>query len=178
MKTLLCIVALAAAFVGALAVGTRANASRPPTNTLAPEFTGINQWINTAPLTMNSLRGKVVLVDFWTYSCINCIHTLPYVKQWYEKYKDQGLVVVGVHTPEYPYEANSSNLQDAIKRYGIHYPVAQDNDYATWNAWQNQYWPAIYLIDAQGKVVYHTIGEGHYDDTEAQIRTLLAQAKG
>ncbi|GGP28148.1 thioredoxin family protein [Silvimonas amylolytica] len=179
MRTFICIAALTASLIGAFVIASGASASGQTvaSNSAAPEFTGINQWINSPPLTLNKLRGKVVLVDFWTYSCINCIHTLPYVKQWYEKYKDQGLVVVGVHTPEYPYEASSNNLQDAIKRYGIHYPVAQDNDYATWNAWQNQFWPAIYLIDAQGKVVYHAVGEGNYADTEAEIQKLLAQAK-
>ncbi|GGP22355.1 thioredoxin family protein [Silvimonas iriomotensis] len=179
MRTLLCVIALAAACVGAVAFGTQTHGGNPTaaSHTAAPEFTGVTQWINSPPLTMNQLRGKVVLVDFWTYSCINCIHTLPHVKAWYDKYKDQGLVVVGVHTPEYPYEASTANLQDAIKRYGIHYPVAQDNHNSNWDAWQNQFWPAIYLVDAQGQVVYRTIGEGQYDETEAQIQQLLAQAR-
>ena len=124
---------------------------------------------------MRQLRGKVVLVDFWTYTCINCIRTLPYVKSWHEKYKDQGLVVVGVHTPEYPFERSTDNVKTAIKRFGITYPVAQDNKYATWSAYNNQYWPAFYLIDKQGKVVYQHFGEGEYAATEAKIRTLLAE---
>lgn len=141
----------------------------------APEFTNINQWLNSPPLSMRELRGKVVLVDFWTYSCINCINTLPYVKQWHEKYKDQGLVVVGVHTPEFAFEKSTANVQEAIKRFGIRYPVAQDNAYATWSAFRNQYWPATYLIDAQGRIVYHHYGEGNYAETEAVIQKLLAQ---
>ena len=143
----------------------------------APEFTGIEQWLNTAPLTMSSLRGKVVLVDFWTYSCINCIHTLPHVRQWYDKYRDKGLVVIGVHTPEFPFEKSTENVKAALGRLDIRYPVAQDNIYATWNAYRNQYWPALYLIDANGQVVYRHLGEGNYEETEAAIQKLLADRK-
>jgi thiol-disulfide isomerase/thioredoxin len=132
-------------------------------------------WLNSTPLTQQQLRGKVVLVDFWTFDCINCIRTLPYVKSWHEKYKDQGLVVVGVHTPEYPFERKTENVAAAIKRFGITYPVAQDNQYGTWRAYNNQYWPAAYLIDKQGRIVYTHFGEGNYDVTEAKIRELLAQ---
>ncbi len=141
----------------------------------APAFTGLDTWLNSAPLTIEQLRGKVVLVDFWTYTCINCIHTLPYVKAWYDKYKDQGLVVVGVHTPEYPFERSTANVKDALKRFEIRYPVAQDNRYATWEAYNNQFWPAFYLIDKGGRIVYTHFGEGKYDETEATIRRLLAQ---
>jgi thiol-disulfide isomerase/thioredoxin len=140
---------------------------------MAPEFQGINHWINSAPLTMQQLRGKVVLVEFWTYSCINCIHVLPHVKQWHERYKDQGLVVVGVHTPEYGHERVLGNLEAAVKRFGIGYPVAQDNGYKTWNAFGNRYWPALYLIDQDGRIVYRHFGENDYDITEANIRQLL-----
>lgn len=129
-----------------LLLGTAAHAAAPAP-VPAPEFTGIQTWLNSEPRTLASLRGKVVLVDFWTYTCINCINTLPYVKQWHQKYKDQGLVVVGVHTPEFPFERTTKNVADAIKRFGIEYPVAQDNDYKTWDAYRNQYWPAFYLID-------------------------------
>jgi thiol-disulfide isomerase/thioredoxin len=139
----------------------------------APEFAGIVQWLNSDPLTMQSLRGKVVLIDFWTYSCINCIRTLPYVTGWSEKYKDQGLVVVGVHTPEFAFEKETTNVQTAIKRHKINYPVAQDNDFATWNAYNNQYWPAHYLIDQNGNVVYYHFGEGKYQETEQAIQQLL-----
>jgi thiol-disulfide isomerase/thioredoxin len=150
-------------------------ASPVSTRNTAPEFTGIDKWLNSDPLTMQQLRGKVVLVDFWTYTCINCIDVLPYVKTWNRKYKDQGLVVVGVHTPEYPFERNTDNVKAAIKRLGITYPVAQDNRYATWNAYDNQYWPAFYLVDKTGHVVYTHFGEGDYEQTEAKIKSLLAQ---
>jgi len=141
----------------------------------APEFAGIDAWINSAPLSMQQLRGKVVLVDFWTYDCINCRHVLPYVKDWHRKYKDQGLVVVGVHTPEYGFERNLNNLKGAVQRSGIAFPVAQDNRYATWNAYDNRFWPAFYLVDKRGEVVYSHFGEGDYAQTEATIRKLLAQ---
>jgi thiol-disulfide isomerase/thioredoxin len=141
----------------------------------APEFAGIDNWINSAPLTMRQLRGKVVLVDFWTYDCINCQHVLPYVKGWHRKYKDQGLVVVGVHTPEYGFERNLDNLKAAVRRNAISFPVAQDNRYATWSAYDNRFWPAFYLVDKQGQVVYTHFGEGDYAQTEATIRKLLAQ---
>jgi thiol-disulfide isomerase/thioredoxin len=141
----------------------------------APAFTGIDTWLNSAPLDMQQLRGKVVLVDFWTYTCINCIRTLPHVKQWHEKYKDKGLVVVGVHTPEYPHERSTANVAAALKRFDIRYPVAQDNRYATWEAYRNQFWPAVYLIDKSGKIVYTHFGEGQYEETEAMIQRLLAQ---
>lgn len=139
----------------------------------APEFTGISGWLNSDALKISDLKGKVVLVDFWTYSCINCIRTLPYVTKWYDTYKDKGFVVIGVHTPEFPFEKVASNVQDAMNRFGIHYPVAQDNDYGTWNAYQNQYWPAEYLIDQKGNIVYTHFGEGNYDHTEDAIRQLL-----
>ena len=139
----------------------------------APEFTGITGWLNSAPLTMAGLRGKVVLVDFWTYSCINCIRTLPYVTKWYDTYHEKGFVVVGVHTPEFAFEQDANNVKDAIARFGIHYPVAQDNDYGTWKAYQNEYWPAEYLIDQSGNIVHEHFGEGEYDVTENAIRTLL-----
>jgi thiol-disulfide isomerase/thioredoxin len=141
---------------------------------MAPDFQGIGQWLNSPALHMPQLRGKVVLVEFWTYSCINCIHVLPHVKQWHADYRDQGLMVVGVHTPEFAYEKQTANLQAAVRRFGITYPVAQDNDYRTWNAYGNQYWPALYLIDVDGRVVYQHFGEGDYAQTEAKIRQLLA----
>jgi thiol-disulfide isomerase/thioredoxin len=164
------VVATPAASAAASAV-----ASPLGSGTGAPEFTGIDKWLNSDPLTMQQLRGKVVLVDFWTYTCINCIDVLPYVKAWNQKYKDQGLVVVGVHTPEYPFERNTDNVKTAIKRLGITYPVAQDNGYKTWNAYNNQYWPAFYLVDKKGRVVYTHFGEGDYEQTEAKIKSLLAE---
>jgi cytochrome c biogenesis protein CcdA/thiol-disulfide isomerase/thioredoxin len=142
----------------------------------APDFTGISNWINSSPLTMKDLQGKVVLVDFWTYTCINCIHTLPYVTGWYSKYKDQGFVVIGVHTPEFSFEHETHNVTEAMKGFGITYPVAQDNDYATWKAYNNIYWPAEYLIDANGNLRYTHFGEGNYDVTEKVIQALLAES--
>jgi len=173
MNTLVKKLVAVAALAGAAASTQAAQAAQ--TTPAAPDFANIEKWHNSAPLSMAQLRGKVVLVDFWTYTCINCIRTLPYVRGWYDKYKDQGLVVVGVHTPEYPVERSSANVASALKRFDIRYPVAQDNRYATWEAYSNQYWPATYLIDKQGKIVYTHFGEGNYDVTEATIRKLLAQ---
>ena len=140
----------------------------------APEFSGIDQWLNSPPLTMAGLRGKVVLIDFWTYACINCLRTLPHINRWAATYRDQGLVVVGVHTPEFPFERSTSNLQTAMKRFGVKHPVAQDNSYRTWKAYDNKYWPATYLVDANGRIQYRHFGEGEYAQTEAAIRALLA----
>lgn len=142
----------------------------------APELTGIAGWINSDPLTLQSLRGKVVLIDFWTYSCINCIRTFPYVTSWYNTYEKDGLVVIGVHTPEFVFEQERDNVVEAVERYGIRYPVAQDNGYKTWQAYQNRYWPAHYLIDAKGVIRYRHFGEGEYEKTEMMIRTLLEEA--
>lgn len=142
----------------------------------APAFTSVTRWINSPPLTTDGLRGKVLLVDFWTFECINCLHALPQVKALDAKYRERGLVVVGVHTPELAAERDTGNLLAAVKRLGITFPVAQDNDYATWNAWHNQYWPAQYVIDRQGRVVYTHIGEGGYDAIERAVRTALSSA--
>ena len=139
----------------------------------APDLVGINKWFNSAPLNMADLRGKVVLVDFWTYGCVNCVNTLPHVTALYEKYKGRGLVVVGVHTPEFPFERSASNVQTALKRHGITYPVAQDNDSKTWNAWRNQYWPAQYIVDQNGKIVFQHAGEGQYEEIDRTIARLL-----
>ena len=144
----------------------------------APDFTGITAWINTPgsqPLSLAGLRGKVVLVDFWTYSCVNCIRTLPYLKAWYSRYHAQGLVIVGVHTPEFAFEHVVGNVERAVGEHGIRYPVAVDDGYKTWNAWANQYWPADYLIDRNGHVRDAHFGEGAYDATEDKIRTLLGE---
>jgi len=153
--------------------GASAGANAAPAE--APEFSGINQWLNSEPLSMKQLRGKVVLVDFWTYDCINCINTLSHVVKWHDQYKDKGLVVIGVHTPEYAFERKTENVRAALKRFDIRYPVAQDNRYATWNAYNNRYWPAFYLINKNGQVVYTHFGEGQYEQTEARIQQLLAQ---
>ncbi|SMG55287.1 thioredoxin family protein [Paraburkholderia susongensis] len=177
LKTLALATAFAAfaAFAATAATHATTIGAQQESASPAPEFTGITQWLNSEPLKLQQLRGKVVLVDFWTYSCINCANTLPYVKSWNQKYKDQGLTVIGVHTPEYPFERDTGNVKTAIKRLGISYPVAQDNQYATWNAYNNQYWPAFYLIDKKGQIVYSHFGEGDYAQTEAKIQALLAQ---
>jgi cytochrome c biogenesis protein CcdA/thiol-disulfide isomerase/thioredoxin len=141
--------------------------------TPAPEFQGLTNWINSPPLTMSQLKGKVVLVDFWTYSCINCIRTLPYIEKWYSAYQDKGLVIVGVNTPEFAFEHNPDNVQAAVKKDGILYPVALDNNYDTWNAYNNDSWPADYLIDKSGNIRYVSQGEGDYDKTEKAIQQLL-----
>lgn len=139
----------------------------------APEFADIESWINSQPLTMRGLKGKVVLIDFWTYSCINCVRTLPYITEWDRKYRDQGLVIVGVHSPEFEFEKKLDNVKAAIAQHGIRYPVAQDNRLSTWVNFDNLYWPAHYLIDRDGKVVYTHFGEGKYAVTENNIRYLL-----
>jgi len=140
----------------------------------APDIQRITAWINSAPLTMQELRGKVVLVDFWTYSCINCLRTLPYLESWDAHYRSKGLVILGVHSPEFAFEHSLGNVRAAVKRLGVRYPVALDNDFATWNAYQNQYWPADYLIDRRGHVRDAHFGEGAYAETEHKIRQLLA----
>lgn len=146
-------------------------------NIPAPDFVGITNWLNTDnPLSIKNLKGKVVMVDFWTYTCINCIRTLPHVTAWYDKYKDQGFIVIGVHTPEFQFEHDTNNVEGAIKMYNIHYPVAQDNNYSTWNAYSNSFWPAEYLIDANGQIRRTHFGEGEYDQTEEAIQQLLKEA--
>ena len=145
----------------------------------APDFKGIARWLNVPPgrpPSLRGLRGRVVLVDFWTYTCINCLRTLPHLRAWDERYRDAGLAIVGVHTPEFSFERRESNVRDAIAVNGLRYPVALDNDYETWNAWLNRYWPAKYLVDARGRVRYWHYGEGAYEETERAIRALLAEA--
>lgn len=142
-----------------------------------PPLSGAVQWLNSPELSAESLRGKVVLVDFWTYDCINCQRTLPYVKDWAKKYEKDGLVVIGVHTPEYGYERIIDNVRDQVRKLGITYPVAIDNNYAIWRAFDNQYWPAHYLIDAKGQMRYSHFGEGRYEAQEQMIKQLLEEAK-
>jgi len=143
----------------------------------APEFAQIAGYINTnnAPLTLASLKGKVVLVDFWTYSCINCIRTLPHLSDWYQRYADKGFVIVGVHSPEFDFEKNYDNVKAAVQKFGIKFPVILDSDHGTWNAYGNQYWPRDYLVDSQGYIRHDHIGEGDYDTTESAIQSLLAE---
>jgi thiol-disulfide isomerase/thioredoxin len=141
----------------------------------APEFKGITSYINTNQTKLSDLKGKVVLVDFWTYSCINCIRTLPYLVDWNQKYSDKGLVIVGIHSPEFEFEKNIDNVKQAVARFGIKYPVLLDNDHGTWNAYQNSYWPRKYLVDSEGYIRYDHIGEGGYAETENAIRNLLTE---
>ncbi len=142
----------------------------------APELTGTQEWFNSEPLKLSDLKGKVVLIDFWTYSCINCIRSLPYIQSWYDAYKDDGFVVIGVHAPEFAFEKKAENVGRAVKDYKLTYPIVQDNDLATWTAFANRYWPAHYLIDKDGRVRREHFGEGEYDQTEKAIRALLAEA--
>jgi cytochrome c biogenesis protein CcdA/thiol-disulfide isomerase/thioredoxin len=139
----------------------------------APDFHGVTRWLNSEPLTLRGLRNRVVLVDFWTYSCINCLRTLPYIRAWDERYRDAGLTIVGVHSPEFAFERVESNVRENVRKLGVRYPVALDNDFVTWQSWRNQYWPAKYLIDKRGHVRYYHFGEGDYAETEEAIRTLL-----
>ncbi|KII36664.1 cytochrome c biogenesis protein DipZ [Pseudomonas fluorescens] len=155
----------------------RADSPMEQGNGAMPALAGAVQWLNSPELNAESLRGKVVLVDFWTYDCINCQHTLPYVKDWAKKYEKDGLVVIGVHTPEYGYERIIDNVKDQVKKLGITYPVAIDNNYAIWRNFDNQYWPAHYLIDAKGQVRYSHFGEGRYEAQEQMIQQLLQEAK-
>jgi thiol-disulfide isomerase/thioredoxin len=141
----------------------------------APELAKISGYVNSEPFTLADLKGKVVLVDFWTYSCINCIRTIPYLNAWYEKYADQGLVIVGVHTPEFEFEKDHANVEAAVEKFGIKYPVVQDNDRGTWQAYENRYWPRKYLVDDEGYIRYDHIGEGSYAETEKVIQSLLAE---
>ncbi|HEV3157761.1 MAG TPA: cytochrome c biogenesis protein DipZ [Candidatus Baltobacteraceae bacterium] len=144
----------------------------------APDFLGTESWLNSPPLTLATLRGKVILVDFWTYSCINCLRALPYVRAWDEKYRSRGLVVIGVHTPEFPFEKDPANVQRAVTELGITYPVALDNQYLIWRAFHNQYWPAHYFIDANGRLRHEHFGEGNYDESEHVIQELLQERDG
>lgn len=151
-------------------------AVRLPIEGELPSLGGATGWLNSQPLTAAGLRGKVVLIDFWTYSCINWIRQLPYVRAWAEKYKNQGLVVIGVHTPEFPFEKDVNNVRRAAKDMRVDYPIAIDNDCAIWRAFKNQYWPALYFVDAQGRIRHHYFGEGEYDKSERIIQQLLSEA--
>jgi len=169
--------AMMAATSGMMRASQGANDNPPlPVEGELPSLNGAVQWLNSPPLTAQSLRGKVVLIDFWTYSCINCLRSLPYVKAWADKYKDQGLVVIGVHAPEFAFERNIDNVKKATHDLGIDYPVAIDNNYAIWRSLDNEYWPAHYFVDAQGRIRYHHFGEGDYAQSEKVIQQLLAEA--
>ena len=144
----------------------------------APELVMTGGWINSEPFTLEAMQaeGKVVLIDFWTYTCINCIRTLPYIREWHDKYEDHGLVILGVHTPEFEFEHDYDNVVESVGKFGLEYPIVQDNDFGTWRAFSNRYWPAKYLIDHTGQIRYSHFGEGAYDETELEIRSLLLEA--
>lgn len=141
----------------------------------APEFPNDLKWFNSEPLTMSGLKGKAVLIDFWTYSCVNCIRTLPYLKEWHKRYADKGFVIVGVHTPEFEFEKEEKNVSKALKDFEIAYPVVMDNDYAIWNLYANRFWPRKFLVNKEGKIVYDHAGEGNYAETEAEIQRALLE---
>ncbi|AIL62018.1 thioredoxin family protein [Pseudomonas alkylphenolica] len=164
----------------AVGLGGRLLAGPSQLDTLGPmpELSGAVQWLNSPALDREALKGKVVLVDFWTYDCINCQRSLPYVNNWAKRYADQGLVVIGVHTPEYDYENDIDNVRGQVAKLGIEYPVAIDNRYAIWNAFGNQFWPAHYFVDARGQVRFVHFGEGAYDTQEQVIQQLLAEQRG
>ena len=164
------------AMQGGAMMSNTAHAGGPPVEGDFPSLAGAVSWLNSAPLMPESLRGKVVLIDFWTYSCINCLRALPYITSWYERYKDHGLVVIGIHSPEFAFEKSENNVKRAVRDLGIKYPVALDNNYAIWQSFNNQYWPAHYFIDAKGHIRGHHFGEGDYEESEKLIRQLLAEA--
>ena len=184
MKTLsqLTLLCLAVVLIASLIYYLEPDSSPPPQITSAPspspigpDLRGITAWINSDPLTLQQLKGKVVLIDFWTYTCINCIRTLPYLTSWDEKYRDKGLVIIGVHSPEFDFEKELGNVKAAVEKYNIQYPVALDNEYATWQAFDNHYWPHKFLFNKDGEMVYDHIGEGAYEETEAKIQDLLQE---
>src|SRR5258706_576371 len=161
---------LAAMLAGAIAIPAETSAEE------LPPLDGATGWLNSQPLTTAGLRGKVALIDFWTYTCINWLRTLPYVRAWAEKYKNQGLVVIGVHAPEFEFEKNNDNVRRAAKDMKVSYPIAIDSDHGIWRAFKNEYWPALYFVDAQGRIRHHHFGEGEYERSEKIIQQLLAAA--
>ncbi len=178
-RTLIAVALVAAACWGVLADRTIVVAQEPSSIVGSSPLYGLSGatgWINSKPLTAKELKGKVVLVDFWTYSCINCLRSLPYIRAWANKYKDSGLVVIGVHTPEFDFEKELPNVQKAVQKFGITYPVALDSNHAIWDAFHNEYWPAHYFIDAKGRVRFEHFGEGNYDQSERWIQQLLKEA--
>ncbi len=153
--------------------GSQVAVNNASTGQKIPEFQGISQWLNSNPLTVQDLKGNVVLIQFWTFSCINCQRTLPYVTKWHDQYVAKGLKIIGVHTPEFAFERDANNIKDAMQKHGIKYPVPIDNEFKTWKAYGNEYWPHLYLADRQGNLVYDHIGEGAYEKTEQTIQKLL-----
>src|SRR5215813_5976854 len=176
-------IGVAAAALGAAGLGVIGSAAQPmayasslPHEGMIASLGGATEWFNSPPLAPASLRGRVALIDFWTYTCVNWFRTLPYVRAWAEKYRDQGLVVVGVHTPEFPFEKDLDNVRWAAKEMDVKYPIAVDSDYAIWRAFENHYWPAVYLADVDGRIRFHHFGDGDYDQTEMAIQELLGES--
>ncbi|MEH2321637.1 thioredoxin family protein [Nostoc sp.] len=153
--------------------GSEAIAAKPPAGKSLPEFQGISQWLNSTPLSIADLKGSVVLIQFWTFACINCQRTLPYITRWHRQYESQGLKVIGIHTPEFAFERDANNIKKALRQHKITYPVPVDNEYKTWKAYDNQYWPHMFLANRQGLLQYDHIGEGEYEKIEQTIRQLL-----
>jgi thiol-disulfide isomerase/thioredoxin len=173
------VMSIAAAQLGIIGCGVQKTlpvAAQLPFEGEIPSLSGANEWLNSPPLATDGLRGKVVLIDFCTYTCINWLRQLPYVRAWAEKYKSQGLVVIGVHTPEFTFEKNLDNVRRALKDMRVYYPIAIDNDYAVWQAFKNRYWPALYFVDAQGNIRHHYFGEGEYEQSEKVIQQLLSES--
>src|SRR5215212_1257969 len=166
----------AAATITAGRLGIDCAAVRLPVEGKMPTFDGATGWLNSEPLTRDALRGKVVLVDFWTYSCINWIRTAPYLRAWADRYREQGLVVVGVHSPEFAFEKDADNVARATMAMSLRYPIAIDSEHAIWNAFENAYWPALYLVDAQGQIRHHHFGEGAYEQIESNIQKMLVES--
>ena len=161
--------------IGSAAQQTACAAAGLPDGSPIPPLSGATEWLNSPPLTPASLRGRVALIDFWTYTCVNWLRTLPYVRAWAEKFRDQGLVVVGVHTPEFPFEKDIENVRWAAKEMDVNYPIAVDSNYSIWRAFDNHYWPAVYVADVHGRMRFHHFGEGAYDQTERAIQRLLSE---
>ena len=167
--------AAAAALIVAALLSAAPNA---PAQQAMPDLSGATSWLNSPPLNREQLKGKVVLIDFWTYSCINCLRSLPYLRAWDARYRSSGLVIIGVHTPEFDFEKNPANIQKALRKFGITYPIAVDSQQRIWSAFHNQYWPAHYFIDATGNIRFHHFGEGNYDESERWIQKLLKERNG
>jgi len=165
---------LAPLLAGTASSGTPPSVKSAAAGKMLPEFQGISEWINSNPLTIAELKGNVILIQFWTFSCINCQRTLPHMTQWHGQYAAQGLKVIGVHTPEFAFERDRANIEEALRQHQITYPVPVDNDFKTWNAYENGYWPHLFLADRQGVLRYDHIGEGAYEETEQMIEQLLA----
>jgi len=177
-RAVLCQRRVRVAAVAMLAAALLSGAANAPAQQMMPDLSGATSWLNSPPLNREQFKGKVVLIDFWTYSCINCLRSLPYLRAWDARYRSSGLVIIGVHTPEFDFEKNPANIQKALRKFGITYPVAVDSEHRIWSAFHNEYWPAHYFIDATGKIRYQHFGEGDYAESERWIQKLLKERNG